>query len=469
MFQERITRLTLQQRAFLAARLAVRENRIQAAAHSQQLTAWFVSADEDLTEERIREHAVKHLPATIVPRRFVQLSALPMTATGKTDRRSLAATPLPPRSQSAVPGFALSEIEVTLLKIWQEVLESGDVSAHDNFFHIGGDSLAIIRIIALSGEAGFHITPGVFQDHPTIAELATFLSRMETHAETGSSDAGQVRISETHQPATLLLNLPTPAEVSAREAGLLRLSDYSDKPALFLIPPKGVAVLELRHLVSAIRGYTCHAPITMEYDSAAHMTVLDLARLFVSQIRSVQHSGPYRLAGTCEGAYISWDIARLLIESGEQVSFLGIIDTPNPAAMRTKPLLDRIRFRIHTLEKTSVSRVVSQILKRAASWFRRRLKQTVKGEVHLTRAGSRMGWLFRAEPFAGHATLFRAVVPTEGTDFTTDVTHGWGELPQAGLDICSIPCQRLQMLQPPFAAALARRLEQAIHACEGVP
>lgn len=464
----RISRLTQQQRAFLADRLPDHDA-VEEAPNGGQLTAWYVATDPSLTTERMRAMAAERLPANLIPRHFVPVSTLPRTTTGKVDRRLLA-LPTPAPSDFSATSNALSDMEATLLAVWQEVLETDHISRHDNFFQAGGDSMGIIRVIALCAEAGLHLTPGVLYDHPTIAQLARHLSlpTETTDRETDGTSSKRVTVTESAAAAPPAA-VDASAQPSSAAAVPLRLSEYSDKPPLFLIPPQGVAVGTLRHVVAAVSQYTCFAPVTTERDAVNCRTTEEVARQFVAQMMSLQPQGPYRIAGTCEGAYIAWDITRLLNKADTEVSFLGIIDTPNPVSMKPLPLAERIRFRLRTLQSSSAREAVAQIVQRAASHVRRRFRQTLTKEVHLTRTGSRMGWLFQAQPYAGHATLFKAIHPSANTEFTTDPAHGWGHLPQAGLDICSIACDRLQMLDPPFAAVLAERLELAIKMREVEP
>src|SRR6185295_9903070 len=67
---------------------------------------------------------------------------------------------------------AVTPAEQALAEIWCEVLGLEQVGVHDNFFHLGGDSILSIQVIARANEAGLRLTPKQLFQHPTIAQLA---------------------------------------------------------------------------------------------------------------------------------------------------------------------------------------------------------------------------------------------------------------------------------------------------------
>ncbi|MEQ9406943.1 MAG: thioesterase domain-containing protein [Fuerstiella sp.] len=462
--ERRVRSLTPGQREFLAAQIAAQQPRVEPPAGRQHLVAWYTTNGSPAPSDReLREHLRQHVSSSVIPQHFVRLDHLPRTATGKIDRQRLTAHALRSPSDTRPAAHRNNATETALLNIWRETLQTPHISVDDNFFEAGGDSLGIIKVIALCSEAGLAVTPGVFHDFPTIRQLAAALDGRQDKPTVprtagGAKDNNSVP-STGARPSIAAVSQPTDIDSQVP----MCLSPFTNAPPLFLIPPKGVAVSCFRHVVRHITDFTCYAPVTFRRDSADHLTVAELADLFLKQIRRIQPAGPYRLTGTCEGAYAAWTMACRLVADGEEVAFLGIIDTPNPVAMKRKPLSERLRLRLRSIDRSSIIRAAGQFVRRATSWSRRRVQQAVAREAHLTQAGSRMGWLYRPEPFPGNATLFRAIEPPEDSDFTTDVTHGWGDLPQLGLDVCSIACKRLQMLDPPFAKTLAERLQQAIH------
>jgi amino acid adenylation domain-containing protein len=88
------------------------------------------------------------LPPAFVPSRFVALDALPLSANGKLDRKAL------PRPESTKPAHRPPEtpLQRRIASIWREVLACESVGLEDNFFDLGGHSLAAARAVALIGD-----------------------------------------------------------------------------------------------------------------------------------------------------------------------------------------------------------------------------------------------------------------------------------------------------------------------------
>jgi acyl-coenzyme A synthetase/AMP-(fatty) acid ligase/acyl carrier protein len=143
----------------------------------QYLAAYVVAtADPPPTSSALRRVLATTLPDFLIPSVFVQLDALPLTTSGKIDRRALP-EPLarrPNLDQEFVP--PRNKLEETLSGIWSEVLGVAPVGIHDNFFELGGHSLRATQVAArlhkvLRIEAPLE---AIFQS-PTIAELAARL------------------------------------------------------------------------------------------------------------------------------------------------------------------------------------------------------------------------------------------------------------------------------------------------------
>jgi hypothetical protein len=95
----------------------------------------------------------------MVPSAFVLLDTLPLTPSGKVDRRALPApdqTRLAPQETFMLPRTPVEEI---LTQVWEQVLGIERVGIHDNFFELGGDSLLSIQVIAKAHQAGVQADP----------------------------------------------------------------------------------------------------------------------------------------------------------------------------------------------------------------------------------------------------------------------------------------------------------------------
>ncbi|WP_424217348.1 non-ribosomal peptide synthetase (plasmid) [Streptomyces sp. BI20] len=139
----------------------------------------YVVADASVTDEQLRAHAATDLAPGCRPTLYVRLAAVPRTLNGKADRRAL---PLP----SAVRAIDTEDgpregTEAEIAGIWCELLHLSAVGRHDDFTLLGGDSLAIARLLdRLRSVFGVDLPFRTFVEDPTVSGLAA--------AVTGRSD-----------------------------------------------------------------------------------------------------------------------------------------------------------------------------------------------------------------------------------------------------------------------------------------
>ncbi|MEP0264572.1 amino acid adenylation domain-containing protein, partial [Dokdonia sp.] len=106
------------------------------------LYAYIVWKDEvDLNS--IKVDLANNLPAYMVPSYFIPMEELPMTASGKLDRKSL-----PDYGHISTKKMSTSKEEQVLYDLWKEVLNLDDFGVDENFYQIGGDSIRAIRLIS---------------------------------------------------------------------------------------------------------------------------------------------------------------------------------------------------------------------------------------------------------------------------------------------------------------------------------
>ncbi|MFJ7907175.1 non-ribosomal peptide synthase/polyketide synthase [Kitasatospora sp. NPDC096204] len=123
-----------------------------------------------------RDFLGRTLPDHLVPALVVPLERLPLGATGKLDRRALP-VPVPAAQGTGSDRQPGTDTERTLAAIWREVLGVPEVSADDNYFALGGDSILGIQIVSAARRAGLALTPRHLFAHQTLAELARAAER----------------------------------------------------------------------------------------------------------------------------------------------------------------------------------------------------------------------------------------------------------------------------------------------------
>jgi len=168
------------------AALALRQQQeTSASPQGQRLVAYVVPspASEPASASDLRAWLLERLPDYMLPSLFVPLEALPLTPNGKLDRQALPAPEaalLVGEREVVAPRTAT---EQTLAQVWAQVLAVEQVSLHDNFFTLGGDSILSIHLVSRLKQVGIHITPKVLFQRPTIAELASFITTTENAYE----------------------------------------------------------------------------------------------------------------------------------------------------------------------------------------------------------------------------------------------------------------------------------------------
>jgi amino acid adenylation domain-containing protein len=135
----------------------------------KRLVAYYTSG-EDLGAEALRSHLLTRLPEYMVPAAYVKLDHMPLTGSGKVDRKGL---PAPEgdvftRHRYEAPQ---GEIERTLAEIWADVLKVERISRHDNFFELGGHSLLVVTLIERLRQKSFEVDVRDVFVAPTLAGL----------------------------------------------------------------------------------------------------------------------------------------------------------------------------------------------------------------------------------------------------------------------------------------------------------
>ncbi|CAG2144437.1 non-ribosomal peptide synthetase [Cupriavidus plantarum] len=162
-----------------------------------RLVAWCVL--DDATPDAVRAALRDTLPDHMVPSHVVRVDRLPVTANGKLDRRAL------PDPDAAADAFVppRTETEIALAQIWQDVLGVPQVSAGDNFFALGGDSILTLKIIARLKKGGRRLLPKQVFEHPVLADLAVAMDAMMDAAAATPAASVVSTLADRSQPLAL--------------------------------------------------------------------------------------------------------------------------------------------------------------------------------------------------------------------------------------------------------------------------
>ncbi|MCA2657550.1 MAG: amino acid adenylation domain-containing protein [Microcystis sp. M049S2] len=149
----------------------------------KRLVAYVVlNPNSQATSGELRQFLTNQLPAYLVPNTFVILESLPLTPSGKCDRRSL---PVPePQELSDHYIAPKSPTEEILAQIWVQVLKVERVGREDNFFELGGHSLLATQVLSRINSAfGLDLSVQIMFESPTIAGIAGYIQAVDWVAQ----------------------------------------------------------------------------------------------------------------------------------------------------------------------------------------------------------------------------------------------------------------------------------------------
>ena len=213
--------------------------------HYDYLVAWCV-AEESLDVSSLRQQLRQKLPTHMVPAAYVPVDHFPVTVNGKLDTKALPEPQLHIADDYVAPTDAT---ETRLCQLWQSALAVAQVGIHDNFFHLGGDSLLAIRLCQqISNDLSLDAPVALLFRHPTVAELAPQLTRQMSLIPPRALDHGPMSFAqqrlwfiEQFEQGTSAYHIPL----------LLRLASKTDSEQLI----RALELLTVRHPVLRTRFF----------------------------------------------------------------------------------------------------------------------------------------------------------------------------------------------------------------------
>ncbi|MGP3990043.1 amino acid adenylation domain-containing protein [Streptomyces sp. 3N207] len=295
---------TLSQHPAVArAAVVVREDR----PGDKRLAAYVVpEPGAEVDADDVRRFARERLPAYMVPAAVVTLDALPVTANGKLDSKSL---PAPEFTRGAGTRVPRTRTEEVLCELFGQALGVEQVGVDESFFELGGHSLLATRLVtSIRSVFGVQLGVGALFSAPTVAELSRRLDSQE--AGNGLDALLPLRTTGSSRP---LFCVHPAGGISWPYAGLLP------------------------HLGPEQPVYGLQAP-DLSDDRSAPICVEEMASDYLARIRAVQPTGPYRLLGWSFGGIVAHAIATAMEEEGDEVELLAVLDAfPQPTGQRELP------------------------------------------------------------------------------------------------------------------------------------
>jgi amino acid adenylation domain-containing protein len=276
--------------------------RVGGGADERQLIGYVIpTKDAELDGESLRSGLSRRLPGHMTPTAVVCLKEFPLNASGKLDRKALPApgNVVQRRGRKPLPG-----IETTLSEIFARVLGVDEVNADDDFFALGGHSLLAMQLAAeLETEFKTPVSVGEVIVSSSVERLARALFDEQAGEE---RKAGFGEVLHLRSGADAPLFCIHPASGFSWQFSVLTRYLQSDCPVIGLQSPRPNGVIAICDSMD------------------------EVCRRHLETIRKIQPRGPYRLLGYSLGGVVAQAIAARLVEEGDVVDFLGLLDTYPP-------------------------------------------------------------------------------------------------------------------------------------------
>ncbi|HEX3127105.1 MAG TPA: amino acid adenylation domain-containing protein, partial [Thermoanaerobaculia bacterium] len=402
--------------------------------------------------DHLRAHLRDSLPDYMVPSSFLFLESLPLSPTGKVDRKALAR--LEPDAGVELPRVEPRDLlELELVGIWQEVLGTGRLGVRDDFFASGGHSLLAVRLMARVKERfGRELPLAVLFQGGTVEAMAALLRRQ---------DAGT--------PSCVVPIQPSGPELP-----------------FFCVHPAGGDVLCFaalaRHLGPDRPFYGLRSRGLAEGEAPLER-IEDMAALYVEELRRVQPEGPYRIGGWSLGGLIAFEMARQLhrlgVPAGE-IDLLILDSSPRVAGAEEPSRLDillDVALYVETLWNRPLGLTEDQLEPLAPEarldLLVERLREAdllppeageagIRRIVEVYAANTRAVRGYTPGRWVGRVTLFRAGLPEE--EPLDDL--GWGEISAGPVDVQGVPATHLTLMTEPAVARLAQQIRARLEDSE---
>lgn len=261
--------------------------------------------DEDTVIAKLKSK----LRISLIPHLWIEVTELPLTTSGKIDRRKLLALLTEKAYATGASHQPESELERGLLKIWKELLNREDIGVTDHFFGLGGDSLLVIHLAeAIHQYLRLPLSAALIYQHPTIRQIATYINSQD--------------IQKTFRY-------------------LYEIRTGTGASTLFCIHGYYGETIEFRDLIPHLNN--AHNLVGLNFsdnpnDLSTEINTLDtLAAKYADEMIQYQPSGKFHLLSYSIGGIYAFEVARKLKQRGREVGLLCMLETdPSPALSETE-------------------------------------------------------------------------------------------------------------------------------------
>ena len=254
------------------------------------------------------------------------------------------------------------------------------------------------------------------------------------------------------------------------------------RPPLYCFPGAGGNAGVFHDMAAAMQEDQPVYGIDMDklYAASSNFSVEELAEFYLQVIRTNRKHGPYNLCGYSFGGLVAYEIARLLVNEGEDVGLLALLDAPNPdllsglpagasAEFRNIYLADRLKKYGRNLLRGNIGAFTSDamafVIPRMTGFAWPLIKAVFRAAKRPMPLGLRIrdpaflrAWdSYVPKPYPRRLVVFRG--KDRGPEYDIDLTMGWGRLcTVGGIDVVVIPGGHVGMMQMPYLRDLVDKL-----------
>ncbi len=273
--------------------------------------------------EELKSYLKERLPEYMIPSSIAIIDKVPLTSTGKLDRKALPAIePLPSKGEYIPPK---DDVDRELVNIWEEALDRRPIGIKDNFFDLGGHSLLALKIISLLNDRfGIDVPVTTLFQTPTIEGMGESVRRDDRKQPW--SPIVPIRFHKSNQNTSLY---DFRCECS--------LSKEVKNTPFFFVPGVGGNLFYLQSLAKSL-GDNCvlYGLQTKGLDgrSEPYRSIEEMAADYIEAIKRVQPEGPYYMGGHSFGGAVAFEMVCRMESKGEEIAALALIDALPPHGMR---------------------------------------------------------------------------------------------------------------------------------------
>ena len=362
----------------------------------------------------------------------------PLASNGKVDRQ---ARPHPLAAEHgdrpSLPAAPRNELERKLVEIWEKLLHIHPIGIRDNFFDLGGHSLAVAQLSSrIERQLKVHVPLTDIFLNPTIEALA---GQMEARAE----------VVDGHPPH------------------IIPLQPQGHKPPLFLLPGVGgypFSLSPLAQMFNPDRPVYGLVSIGLDGGESIPTCIEDIASQYINEMVTFRPQGPFLILGYSFGGVVAFEMARQMAAMGRTPAFLGVLDTHAPGYSRLLMLIARARMHWDIFQSLSIAgkrRYLTDRLELRLAYLKRKLGRYSAGlpspspdlkrlslDDEHKKAMMKAYYNYRPERVVCDLTVF--VVenhPAREASFFEDPHLGWGNWVDGRLSRYSIPGNHMSVIR----------------------